>query len=115
MRAATGQAVPTNDNGQRESDAGVIDGYGPGEYDGFHWVKFFGSLLSGFIGFVLLSMMSGAGGEAAFWLLLVGGGLLGCSLAAAWLSSFYRRYHFLIWWKKLVVLIPTWVGFMALV
>ncbi len=115
LTVATDQAVPMKDDDPQASASGVIDGYGPGEYDGFHWVKFLGSLLSGFIGFVLLSMMPGAEGEAATWLLLIGGGLLGCSLAAAWLSAFYRRYHFLIWWKKLIVLVPTWVGFMALV
>jgi len=93
----------------------MTDGYGPGENDGFHFVKFLGSLLSGFVGVVLLSMMSSSSDDTALWLFLIGGGLVLVSLAAAWFSGFYRRYHFLIWWKKLIILIPTWLGFMAVI
>lgn len=79
-----------------------VDGYGPTQYDGFHWQHFIGALLTLALAGLLLYLSMVEEG-VRLWLLLAAVALVLPVVVAARVSSFWRRYHYLVWWKQTII------------
>jgi hypothetical protein len=83
-----------------------VDGYGPEQYDGFHWEHFIGAILALVLAGLLVYLSVGTD-RGSMWMLAAAGALVVLIVVAGGVSSFWRRYRFLVWWKKSVVLLSA--------
>lgn len=85
-----------------ESRQGV-DGYGPGEYDGFHWEHALAALATAALAVFLILLLNALG--APVLLLLAPVLLFALVVESCYVSSFWRRYHYLVWWRQLLIIL----------
>jgi hypothetical protein len=83
-----------------------VDGYGPEQYDGFHWEQFIGAILALVLAGLLVYLTVGTDLGAA-WMLAAAVALVVLIVVAGGVSSLWRRYRFLAWWKKGTILIAA--------
>jgi hypothetical protein len=105
--------LDTLDRLGESGDLGWVDGYAPGQYDGFHWDQFFGGIIAVGLGVLFLYLYANLGSSAPLWMVPAAIGLFAVAMVGCFLSAFWRRYRYLIWWKKWIIVLSSLIAVFA--